>query len=376
MLAFSPVAWRRVAGGGGAAWAPPQVGGQNPTLHADFANNQYWALAAIQPSFAAWMTAIGATYSRASTATYLQGGVVKTAAANTARFPTTLAGAPTGLRLTGAAINLHLQSSIGSSIASYTTANGTLTANVGPDPTGGSAAASFILNTASLPHNFFLSAGINITGGQTYTSSVFIKPTGPNIYDVVLDPNNALTDYATFNLHTGVVNSNVGTGVGAITALAGGWFLISVTATLAAGGNVVATVNGWNIASGNRSFAGDGVSGWNVWGLQYTNTAFQADYIPTTTATVTQAADSFSFPFTQTVYSALAGTNALQWSGTSDQRILDSSGQTPIFINLSTQFAVFGGSVLLGGPTLATDVSNPHKTMTAGNTTNVSTTSD
>ena len=84
---------------------PPMISGTQATIAADFAGSQYWASAASQASFAAWLTAIGGTYTRASSATYLQGGVVKTATANTPRFPTDLGGAPQGLRLTGAGTN-------------------------------------------------------------------------------------------------------------------------------------------------------------------------------------------------------------------------------------------------------------------------------
>ena len=132
MCLSSNVAVPCATGGGGSF--PPNISGTQATIAADFAGQQYWASAASQASFAAWLTAIGGTYTRASSATYLQGGVVQTATANTPRFPTDLGGTPQGIRLTGAATNLLLQSNSFTTAPTWSSGGGTAAQNAtGPD---------------------------------------------------------------------------------------------------------------------------------------------------------------------------------------------------------------------------------------------------
>jgi hypothetical protein len=355
---------------------PPQVGGVNPTLFGDFAGSQYWAAGVVQSSFAAWMTAIGATYSRASTATYMQGGVVKTAAANVMRFPTDAGGAPLGIRLTGAATNLHLHSAISDSLASYSTqGTGTVLAAAPgtPDPSGGSAAISLTPGATTGQSDFFWTAGWTAVASTPYAFSVFAKPNGYTNFQLDIDVSG--NHFAQFSMvGAGSVLSSTGV-TAVITALANGWYLCSIAApTLTGSGNtnslVYATGNGTN-----RNFTSDGVSGYFFWGMQVTQSTFQADYIPTTTATVTQAADAFSFPFTQTTYSALVGTNGILFDGSGAQRALADNNVAGIWVLAATQFGAWSASSTINGPTI-TNVLNPHKTMIAGNSANVAVTSD
>jgi hypothetical protein len=343
--------------------APPPPTIANASINADFAGNTYAVAGASKANFAAWLAAIGGTYSRSSSATYLQGGVVKTATANTLRFPTDLGGTPQGIRLTGTGTNIHLHSSISDSVASYTTVGGdVLTANAAIDPSGGSAAASLLLATTT-QHYLFLAAGVSPANGVTYTYSAYIKPFGPNTYQIELDATNAGTYYSRFDF-TG--NGSVPftfTGVGTIQKLANGWFRI--TQTCVGGGiNVLPVIYPYN---GGRIFAGDGVSGFYIWGEQFEASPFATDYIPTTTATVTQAADALSFPFTQTTFSVLAGTNSLLSDHTGTQRELDANGDGFI-INGNTQFAMIIAAGLFGA-TSSLVIANPNKTMVAGNPT-------
>ena len=365
MCLSSNVAVPCATGGGGSF--PPNVSGTQATIAADFAGQQYWASAASQASFAAWMTAIGGTYARASSATYLQGGVVKTATANTPRFPTSLGGIAQGIRLTGAATNIHLQSSISSSIASYQD-SGTgdvTTANATTDPSGGAAAASFIPSASNAWHFLRLGAGVNITTGTIYTQSAYVKPFGPTVFQASIDPDATGTAPGVFTLVGAGNASNPGLGTATIQQLANGWYRITQTFTATTTGGVFAPVGPW--IAGSRVLMGDGVSGLYIWGMQYEANPFPTDYIPTTTATVTQAADSFTFPFTQTTFSALVGSGGFPFDGTGQQRLLTGfSNQFPIYAPDATHFARFDGtSGILNSPAI-TDVSNPHKVMVAG----------
>jgi hypothetical protein len=353
----------------------PLVSGVQPFMFADFSFHRYWANDATYDSFTGWLAAFGGTFTRSTTATYLDRGVLRTAAVNAPRFPTDINAHPTGIRLTGPATNIQLHSALDSGWVGQVA---TLTPNAGSDPSGGSAAASLLPTAGSGVHGTAYAPGINgYVAGQTYTTSAFIKPFGPNTYAVLLDTDNSLTNYSTFSLSgSGSVNSNVGNGVGKITLLANGWFLISVTGTSTYSGNVNSALAAWDIAGATRIVNTDGVSGWFVWGWQITNTNFLCDYIPVTTAPVTQAADNFQFPFTQQTFSALASTVNQNFDKTGTQRILDSNGHTPIYIASLTDFGQFdNGGAIVAAPAVAS-VYNANMTMVAGNSSSVSITSN
>ena len=384
IAAAADVAWLQGQGfapvtGGGVAPPifPPTVSGTNATIAADFAGQQYWASAASQASFAAWLTAIGGTYTRASSATYLQGGVVKTATANTPRFPTDLGGTAQGIRLTGAATNIHPQSSVGGgSIASYNSTSGTIAAGAVVDPSGGSAAASFIPSTANVPHFLYLPLGVNITNSTAYVFSAYVKPFGTATYQAFLDPDNTATYGSIFTLVGAGSVASAGLGVGTIQQLANGWYRITQTFVAGTTGGVFAGI--YCYSGGNRIFTGDGVSGLYVWGVQYEAGQFATDYIPTTTATVTQAADLLSLPYTQTTSSMLVGTNNIL-NNTGGEAILGSNADVgmPIFDNSGAGASgVNNAGQFLNGPSYIGGPIAPHKWMTAGSLTGRSITVD
>lgn len=275
--------------GGLPSWLPI-VGGVAPTLFADFTAGHYLANGTVYP-FAAWNTAISGVITRAGSATYLNAGSILSAGANTHRFPTALNGSPLGLRLTGPGTNLHLHSSISDSVASYTPGAATLTANAGTDPSGGSSAAALVPSTGNVQHFFFLTAGVTVSGSTVYTYSIFSKPNGFTNFEI--DGNNGATNFATFSMiGAGSVLNTTGC-TAAISQLANGWYLASITWTQAGAG----TPNPIIYTTGNgttRPFIGDGTSGYFFWGEQFTASANPLDYIPTTTATVTQAADAYN----------------------------------------------------------------------------------
>lgn len=82
-----------------------------------------------------------------------------------------------------------------------------------------------------------------------------------------------------------------GTGAGGITATScgGGWWRLSMSYT-ATGAAEFLRIN-YMPASSSNSYAGDGVSGAYIWGLQLEVGSLATSYIPTTTVAVTRAAD-------------------------------------------------------------------------------------
>ena len=374
MCLSSNVAVPCATGGGGSF--PPNISGTQATIAADFAGQQYWSGGATQASFAAWLTAIGGTYTRASSATYLQGGVVKTATANTPRFPTDAGGVPQGIRLTGPATNLILQSSTLSAAAWNPLTTTIASAGTGPD--GSTAAWSVIPSTGAAQHGAYQPTAGGFAAGSI-TGSAFLKAAGYNFGGVaVIDGGNNRYS-AVFDLTTGAVTANgtvgtpTGTSAGSI-LLANGWVLCWVTVATTAGSGYLELVNS-NVAVPTFTgefpvFAGDGVSGMLAWGAQFTNTGFLCDYIPTTTVSVTQAADGLSFPFVQATLSTLAYTNSIVTDpsqmvvvgtdlSTVGAPIMTSSAMNG-FANFSPSGGTLGGNVVAGG------LGALHKTMTAG----------
>lgn len=155
----------------------------------------------------------------------------------------------------------------------------------------------------------------NILNGTTgtYTASVYIKANGARFLEITLDAqtingSGAIHWYggAIFNPNTGssMIINPVASSAGLITAsnaimtaLPNGWYKCSVTFT---------TVNTLTVAplsfrvanayttSNDQIYAGDGVSGFYLWGAQLESGAYATSYIPTTATAVTRQADSLS----------------------------------------------------------------------------------
>jgi hypothetical protein len=172
----------------------------------------------------------------------------------------------------------------------------------------------------------------------------------------------------------GVLSASAGIGNPTIVIsppLANGWYRLDITATPAVAGDSFSLLF-------YPESSGGGTSGLTtlVYGFQVTDTPFGVDYIPTTTAAATQAADSFSFPFTQTTCSLLANTINQNYDGTGNQRILGvgPNGYAPIYISSPINFASFGGGLVTGPAFSSLKLLN--KTMAAGDTSTTTITSN
>jgi hypothetical protein len=282
------------------SWVP-SIAGTPATLSADFttegATNHYWANGQQYAGFSAWLAALGGTYTRASSATYTQSGVLQTATSNTARFPTDINGTPIGIAITGGAgTNIILHSAVD---ASWTGQIGTLTPAAVTGPDGTTSAATFVPGTGTNNHGAFLTAGTTYTAA-VYTVSIFAKNNGYNF--LLMDPVNGGSGgagYATFDLTTG---TSVTTGASAVAAgmvqLASGWWYCWFTFTFTSG--TKNNIFGALPTSTYATYAGNGTSGISIFGAQAVLGTTPFDYIPTTTATATQAQDLPSFPYTMT----------------------------------------------------------------------------
>jgi hypothetical protein len=181
--------------------------------------------------------------------------------------------------------NLALQSESFDNV-SWIKSNSSVTANTTTSPDGNTTADSLIENTSSGLHFVYQSVGI----AGTYTLSFYVKANTRNwVYITMFD---GIADRgAFFNVSTGVVG-NIDSGVTAsIQSVGNGWYRCIVTATNLA---VFSSSCQLATANGTRSYTGDGTSGLFIWGAQLEQGAYPTTYIPTTTASATRVADSFS----------------------------------------------------------------------------------
>ena len=148
----------------------------------------------------------------------------------------------------------------------------TITADATVAPDGNSTADLVVVTGAPGSGNVQSSAPSSTSG--TVTFSVYAKAGSRSIFNLTPFNGSPNTD---FNLST-VSKTDNGGAVGSITSVGNGWYRCSCTITLGA-------------PSTQRSFiwSADGIY---FWGAQLEAGAFATSYIPTTSASVTRAADS------------------------------------------------------------------------------------
>ena len=153
----------------------------------------------------------------------------------------------------------------------------------------GSSSADFIVEDSTAANSHFVANSLTISSATAYTLSIYAKANGRS-WIALYESSAGKGKY--FNISTGAVG---GTLIGAptsysITDVGNGWYRCSITVTSAgtSGSLSVYLAN----ADGGFSYNGDGTSGVYVWGAQLEAGAFATTYIPTTSASVTRAADS------------------------------------------------------------------------------------
>ena len=218
--------------------------------------------------------------------------------------PTT--GESLGLLVEEARTNLALRSEEFSA-ATWVKTSSTVTANTGSAPDGTTTADTFTRTTTG--PNYVTQNFTKAASAIQYTCSVFAKQSVGNFCAIRLQGTYPSRVDVVFNLSSATI-STAATAFGSftgpsasITPYANGWYRLTVTGTSDAtiGLAIHASFNSNGaVIDGNDSVSN---SAGLLWGAQLEAGAFATSYIPTTTATVTRAADVAS----------ITGTNFSSW---------------------------------------------------------------
>jgi hypothetical protein len=220
------------------------------------------------------------TFTRASSGTYVgSDGLIKTATTNEARFdhdPAT--GESLGLLIEEARTN-YLTQSENFGLWTITTASGSTYTNQATSPDGSNA-------FKIIPDSGATSSILNAPSGANYESviySVYVKAAEFDWINVSYYASSSFNNW--FNVKTGQLGTTSRTCE--ITPAGNGWYRCVVYGNTT-NQNFLSLKPG---SSNGVAAVGDGVSGIYVWGAQGEIGSFPTSYIPTTSSTVTRAAD-------------------------------------------------------------------------------------
>lgn len=259
------------------------------------------------------------TFSRSSTGTYVDSdGLIKTADINTPRYDhNSTTGICNGLLIEESRTNAQKYSNTFSNVGLSGTdsrwgsdsENVSLQENLYSDPFGTNTATRVIPTTTNGSH--YIGRYMEYTGATAYAGSIFVKPAG---YSRLLISQNLSTFTVNLSGSGSFSNNNSITYATKIQSFSNGWYRIEwVWDNLGGAG---ANTNQPRITilndSGSSTFAGDGVSGIDIFGFQMEFGLFSTSYIPTTTATVTRSRDIAS----------ITGSNFTSWYNNSEGTVL------------------------------------------------------
>ena len=245
-------------------------------------------------------------------------GTLTTFAPNTLRYGTN------GLLVEEARTNSVSRSQTFAS-ANWNQTNLAATDNATAAPDGTTTAASLIPDTTPISVHRVFNGEL---GSLTTTAASYSFYAKANGYNQVLIRENATTGSSVGFTLSGAGSATAGSGSGggtwsniAITALANDWYYCRATLSFGAGTGQrmsLAVADGGYTSGDANSYVWtpNGTSGVYLWGAQLEDGAFATSYIPTTTASVTRAADVVTVPSATINYSATEGTMYSQFGAT------------------------------------------------------------
>lgn len=275
-----------------------------PSLGIDFvydADGRYTLNGTAYNDLTSFLSATGGSFTRASVGTYYDStGVLQTAASSVPRFdfdPVTHT--PRGLLVEEARTNLFLRSSELDN-ATWTKSNTTVTANTATAPDGTLTADT--LTRTSLTSNLIRQLISKATSPITYTASLYAKQGTARYLAVRMQGAYPPRADVVFDLQSGVISSAataVSTFSGAsasIQAVGNGWYRVSLTATTDSVTLVTLYMSPHTTSVTVDQNDASSTADLYIWGVQFEQAPFPTSYIPTTSATVTRAADTLTLP--------------------------------------------------------------------------------
>lgn len=288
----------RLSGASTPAWLP-LADAIAPKVYADFAAQNYWYNGAVIADWATFLSTLSGTLDGSSSRYYtnVAGTLVATTGPRFDYDPVTHVAR--GILLEGARTNVIKRSQEFDNASWDLKFNGAVTANAGNAPDGTVTADKFIPTTANAAHVIAQTfSAVGFATSTAYSWSLFAQAAGYDYVVIRLFQNGshgALSQV--FNLATGALGASEGSPVSSIRNFGGGIYRLEMNGTTGATSSANDRYDIW-VGNSNvvgPSFAADGTSGVLLWGAQLEAGAFASSYIPTTSGSVTRAADSLVF---------------------------------------------------------------------------------
>ena len=175
--------------------------------------------------------------------------------------------------------------------ATWSKLNSSVTANSTTSPDGTTNADKIVENNTTAFHGIVQSITTIVS---TYAISFYAKASERSF---IQWNNQAGAEYINFDLTNGAVGSSSGVTNASITSVGNGWYRCSfnyASTTVATTGFMRLVIVTSATSARLENYLGNGTSGLFVWGCQFELGAYATTYIPTTTASATRIADSFS----------------------------------------------------------------------------------
>lgn len=163
--------------------------------------------------------------------------------------------------------------------AAWTKSNVTISANVETAPNGTLTADKLVENTVNTSHFITVASAPTTTASSPKAISIYVKGAERTFCRLRLYDNIGLIKSAAFNLSTGVITFENGTGTATITFIGSGWYRIFVTGTTAATATSVNADLYLRSDINTESYTGDGTSGIYIWGAQLSDSASLDTYV-------------------------------------------------------------------------------------------------
>jgi hypothetical protein len=237
---------------------------------------------------------------------------------------TTITGQTEVLRGTGS--NLLPQSQAFDNATNWGNTNTTESANSTTAPDGTTTADTVIASAGAGIHDI-LPTGITVVSGASYVASIFVKKDTHNFFQICVAAQ--ATDFANFNVNTGVVGTTGGTVTATITSFGNGWYRCTLAYTASGTGvyPIFALVSSAS-ATRRESWTATGTEAVFLWGAQLEIGTTANTYIPTTTTAI-YGTPTLSFSGVAglglqsdgSLYVSPAGTGALQAQATTSSTV-------------------------------------------------------